>query len=199
MNETASSRTTIIAFAVIIIMILIGGVLLLTSRPAPVQITINPPEPTATDQPTPTPEPILVYVTGEVNEPEQTLTLPHNSRVQDAIDAAGGLTDAADLERVNLAGILRDGDQIHVPTIADESVAAEAEIPTPSGGGVIFINSATQEELQTLPGVGPAMAARIIEHREVNGNFTSFEDLDEVSGVGPAMIEDLQDLISFEQ
>jgi len=195
MNETASSRTTIIAFIIVAIMIVAGGALLLTSTPPPVQITINPPEPTATDSPTATPEPILVYITGEVSEPEQTLTLPHDSRVQDAIDAAGGLTEDADLERVNLAGLLRDGDQVHVPASGD---AAAAAIPTPSGGTLIFINSATQEELETLPGVGPAMAARIIEHREANGDFTSFEDLDAVSGVGPAMIENLQDLISFE-
>jgi len=196
MNESASARTTLIAFAVFIIMILVGGGLLLMSRPAPVQITINPPEPTATPEPTQTPAPILVYVTGEVAEPEQTISLPADSRVQDAIDAVGGLTDDANLEAIDLAGILRDGDQIHVPSIVETE--SEVAIPTPSGGEVIFINTATQEELETLPGVGPAMAGRIIEFRDANGAFSSLDDLDEVSGIGPAMLENLDGLISFE-
>lgn len=197
MNESASARTTIIAFAVVIIMILIGGGLLLASRPAPVQITINPPEPTATPEPTETPAPILVYVTGEVAEPEQTVSLPFGSRVQDAVDAAGGFTDDANLEAVNLAGILRDGDQVHVPSINEEAVA-ELDLPTPSGGGVIYINSATQAELETLPGVGPALAARIIDYRDANGPFADMEALDAVSGIGPSMLENLEGLISFE-
>jgi len=201
MSNDISPRTTLIIFVLIMAMLVVGGVLLLISRPDPVQITINPPLPTATPAPTDTPEPILVYVTGAVNEPEITVTLPYGSRVADALAAAGGVTDDADMERVNVAGIVHDGDQIHVPSLqaaADSDTDEAAGLPTPSGGAVVYINTATLEELETLPGVGPATAQRIIDYRTENGNFTSMEDLDNVSGIGPAMLESLQGLISFE-
>ena len=114
------------------------------SRPDPAIITINPPLPTATDAPTSTPSPIRVYVTGAVHHPEQTFDLPFGSRVADAIDAAGGFTDQANKTLVNLAGILRDGDQAHVPSMTD---VGTAQLPTPSGGAKILVNQATIAEL----------------------------------------------------
>jgi competence protein ComEA len=130
------------------------------------------------------------------------VTLPQGSRVVDAIDAAGGATEAGDLDRANLAGLLRDGDQIHVfpqPGMGtEEPTPDDSFLATPQGGEVVYINRASAEELQTLPGIGPALAARIIEYRETNGPFTSMEDLDAVSGIGPALLEDLEGLISFE-
>jgi len=208
MREQASSLSTIIVVIIVAVFIAGSGALLLSSRPDPVQITINPPVPTSTPLPTSTPEPILVYITGAVNQPETTIELPHDSRVMDAISAAGGFTDNANQTLVNIAGILRDGDQIHVPEIITveqpqtdntdtESVTAE-QLPTPSGGNVIYVNTATLEELQALPGVGPAMAQRIIDYRTENGPFTQLDDLDNVSGIGPATLENLQDLIAFD-
>lgn len=201
MQNEVSPRTTIIAFIIVIIMIVGGAALLLASRPQPVQITINPPLPTATPPPTHTPSPIQVYVTGAVAKPQTIVSLPAGSRVQDAIDAAGGVTDDADLERVNLADMVRDGDQVHVPSLANEmteSDAVDVPLPTPSGGEVVYINSATLEELMALPGVGEKTAQDIIAYREANGNFTSLEDLDEVPGIGPATLEELAAFISFE-
>lgn len=192
-----SSRMSIIAFIVVIIMIIVGIVLLYIGQPQKVEITINPPIPTATPEPTNTPAPILVYVTGEVNNPETTVTLPYGSRVSDAIDAAGGLTDNADLERVNLAGIVHDGDQIHVPVIGSGDIS-EALVPTPSGGATVYINSATVEELSTLPGIGPATAQAIIDYRTENGPFTSLDELDNVPGIGPSTLANIADLVSFE-
>lgn len=189
-----SPRGTIIAFIVVALAIIGGAALLLATRPEPVQITINPPIPTSTPEPTNTPGPILVYVTGAVQQPEQTLTLPAGSRVQDALDAAGGTTENADLTRVNLAQILRDGDQVHVPEIG---AAVVVETATPSGG-LLRINSATLDELTTLPGVGPALAQRIIAYREANGPFADLAALDEVSGVGPALLEQLEPLLLFD-
>jgi competence protein ComEA len=200
MSNTVSSRSTIIVFMIAIAVIIGGSAIVLLARPDPVQIVVNPPVPTATPAPTNTPAPIVVYVTGAVNQPEQTITLPYGSRVSDALEAVGGVTDEADMERVNLAGILRDGDQIHVPSLNDTIVADEtaSSLPTPSGGEVIYINSATLEELQTLPNIGPALAQRILDYREANGSFTSLEDLDSVSGIGASTLEALADLISFE-
>lgn len=196
MNTEPSARNTIIAFVMVVIVIIIGIVALLASRPEPVQITINPPQPTGTPEPTHTPSPITVYITGAVNEPQTTVSLPSGSRVQDAIDAAGGLSDAADLDRVNLAGIVRDGDQVHVPEIGDDTVVDV--VPTASGGGIVHINTATADELATLPGIGPATAQAILEYRDTNGPFESMEDLDLVPGIGPATLERLEGLIVFD-
>ena len=113
----SSSRTALVAFLVLAILIALCGALLLLSRPEPIHITINPPPPTATPAPTSTPLPIMIYVTGEVARRGTQHVLPHGSRVSDAVAAAGGFTDLANQELVNLAGILRDGDQVHVPSI----------------------------------------------------------------------------------
>lgn len=173
-----------------------GATMLYLSRPEPTAIRINPPLPTATDAPTATPGPILVYVTGAVMRAESTHELPYGSRVQDAIAAAGGFAASANKTLVNLAGILRDGDQIHVPTVDEHGLSAT--LPTPSGGDVLRINSADEEELQSLPGIGPALARRIVAYRDETGRIDSFADLDKVSGIGEASIARWQDLISFD-
>jgi competence protein ComEA len=196
MNQNeASPMVTIAAFAIFALTVIAGAVFIWLNQPVPVQITINPPAATATPAPTATAAPILVYVTGAVNNPQSTVSLPAGSRVQDAIEAAGGLRDDADLERVNLAGIVRDGDQIHVPSVGE---ATETVLPTEAGGGIVYINSATLEELMTLPGVGQATAQAILDYREANGRFESLEDLDNVEGIGPATLEELEPLLSFE-
>ncbi|MBC6937035.1 MAG: helix-hairpin-helix domain-containing protein [Chloroflexi bacterium] len=188
-----SPRNTIIAFALAALAIIGGAVLLLAARPEPVRITINPPVPTTTPTPTATPGPITVYVTGAVFNPALLVSLPPGSRVLDAIEAAGGMTDTADPEGVNLAGFLRDGDQVHVPELGQT-----VTLPTPGGGGVVNINEATLEDLMTLPGIGPALAQRILDYRAANGPFANLEALDAVSGVGPALLEGLKDRVVFE-
>lgn len=189
----SSPRLTIAAFIIIALAIIGGAVLLLSTRPEPVKITINPPPPTPTPLATFTPAPITVYITGAVGEPESTISLPPGSRVQDAIDAVGGTTENANLEAVNLAGILRDGDQVHVPELNVETV-----LPTPSGGGIVYINTATVDEIDTLPDIGPALAQRIIDYRETNGPFANLEALDAVEGIGPALLEKIALLVVFD-
>jgi competence protein ComEA len=184
----------IFAFVLVALAIVGGAVLLLSVRPQPVRITINPPVPTPTPQPSATPAPIQVYVTGAVVQPNQIISLPVGSRVQDALNAVGGTTSAADLGRVNLAGILHDGDQVDVPS---QGVVGSVP-PTPSGGQIVHINTATLDELMTLPGVGQALAQRIIDYRTQNGPFANLEALDDVQGIGPAMLEKLKDLIAFD-
>lgn len=191
-----SSRSIIAAFVIVTLAIVGGAVLLLVSRPDPVQITINPPVPTATPEPTATPLPIEVYITGAVGNPQTTHLLPVGSRVQVAIDAAGGMLEDADLDRVNLSGILRDGDHVHVPRLGEAD--GDLALATPSSSGLVRINSATLEELDTLPGIGPALAERIIAYREANGPITDLDMLGGVSGIGPALLEGLEGMIEFD-
>ncbi len=192
MNEGTSSRGWILSLLVLAAAVLIGAVALWSSRPQPVAITILPPQPTATPPASPTPAPITVYVTGAVAQPESLVSLPVGSRVQDALDAAGGATANADLTAVNLASRLRDGDQVHVPEAGQGTGLA-----TPNRPATLDINSATAGELEALPEVGPSLAAAIVAWRDANGPFTSLEDLDAVDGVGPRMLETLAPLIRF--
>lgn len=197
-------RGILVVYLVLIVAIIGGAIAMVSATPSPVEIVVHPPEPTNTPAPSSTPPPITVYVTGAVALPQATLEVPYGSRVQDVIDAAGGLLENADLDRVNLAGIVRDGDQIHVFALEEATsdvvngAEADAALPTASGGGIVYINTATLEELNTLPGIGPALAQRILDYRAEHGNFASFDDLDAVSGIGPALIEGLQGLVSFE-
>lgn len=199
MTPPLSSKWTIAAYLLVIIFMAFGGTMLYLSRPQPTTITIHPPQPTATSAPSATPRPILVYVTGAVTRPEATYALPYGSRVQDAVAAAGSFAEAANRTLVNLAGILRDGDQIHVPSIAAENEESpNLVLPTPLGGELLRINSANESALQSLPGVGPALAQRIIAYRDEFGPIEDFADLDKIAGIGEATIAKWQDLVAFD-
>lgn len=188
----ASPRLSILAFVLLIATVIAGGALLVLSRPQPVHIVIQPPAPTATITP---PGDIEVYVTGAVNQPNVLIRLPYNSRVNDALMAAGGAAANADLNAVNLAAILRDGDQVHVYSIADNRPPASV---TTQGGGRVRINSASADDLMLLPGIGEVLAGRIIERRAQVGRFNGMADLDSIEGIGAALIARLEGLISFE-
>jgi len=144
---------------------------------------------------TPTPGALTVYVVGEVARPQSMVSLPAGSRVEDAIQAAGGVTDNADLSQINLSQRLNDGDYVYVPPRAG---TAELLTPTPNRPPIVHINEATLEELQTLPGIGPSLAQAILDYRTEHGPFTRLEDLDAVPGLGPAKIEALRGLIAFD-
>jgi competence protein ComEA len=161
-----------------------GSALEITAAPLP---TITPTLPTTT------PGPMQVTVDGAVNEPGIYL-LPPGSLVNDAVRAAGGPTGGADLERINLARLLSDGDHVHVPRIGDVLPTA-----TPYGlsrDGRIDINLAGSVLLETLPGIGPAIAQRIIEYREMNGPFEAIEEIQDVPGIGEGKFQEIEDLIT---
>lgn len=133
---------------------------------------------------------LFVHIVGEVNNPGM-YQLPLGSRLVDAVFAAGGLTELADNASVNLAREITDGEQIIVFQIGDQqSSSGEA-------GSLISINRATAEQLQELPGIGPALSSRIVAWREANGGFKSKEDLLNVSGIGDSIFAGFVDLITL--
>jgi competence protein ComEA len=178
--------------------IVIGAGVILTTRPAPTVITVLPPPPTRTLAPSPTPGPVRVYVTGAVANPGTTWTLPPLSRVENAIEAAGGFALDADIQSINMAALLRDGDQINVGAVRSNRTNPDSANAVPTASGPIHINTATVTELERLPGVGAVTAQRIIDYRTKNGPFKSLSDLDKIPGIGQARLDSWKDLIIFD-
>jgi competence protein ComEA len=147
---------------------------------------------------------VVVDVDGRVRRPG-VVELPEGSRVVDAIEASGGVARGADTGPLNLAKPLVDGEQVIVPSRGDSASAVPGAVipgsnsPAPTGAapgtGQVSINSASEAELDTLPGIGPVLAAAIVEWRTQNGGFTSVEQLQEVSGIGPATYAELAPLV----
>ena len=145
---------------------------------------------------------VVVHVDGQVAAPGVYELVEGEARVNDAILAAGGLTQDADISSLNLASKVADGQKIYVPAVGEQQAAAEASgVVTASGGvassgdGLININLATVDELQVLSGVGEATAKAIVEDRQNNGQFTCVEDLMRVSGIGEKKFEKIRDRI----
>ena len=158
----------------------------------PLVITL---QPRPTDKPvTPTPATINVYVSGAVNKPD-VYTLPLNAIVKDAIAAAGGATAEADLERINLAAHLSDQMQVDVPHKGDAAPPSNGS-PSAAATAMININTASVEELDKLPGIGPSIAKAIIDYRTTSGPFKKIEDINEVKGIGDALYAKIKDQIT---
>lgn len=155
---------------------------------------------------------VVVHVAGAVQK-AGIVQLPRNSRVHQAIAAAGGATPAADLNRLNLASVLEDGQKIYVPGRGEAAGPEGAEAMPPDGagagsapsgasggggssGGKVNLNTAGAEELAELPKVGPVLAQRIVGWRKEHGLFKTVEELDAVDGVGPKMLETLLPLVT---
>lgn len=134
---------------------------------------------------------ITVYVSGRVLAPG-VYQLDQTARVIEVIEMAGGAKEDAHLDALNLARVLTDGEQVHVPTVGDPAVPTELPASAQAGPACIDPNTADVSQLQELSGIGPALADRIVTHRETTGSFNSNEDLRNVSGIGPKIYERIQ-------
>ena len=163
-------------------------------------------------------EKIYVYITGEVNNPG-IVVLPIGSRIVDAIDCAGGITQKADIMKVNLVYMLQDGMKVNIPSSIelknnpnfeyitmssgdeknDSNIKKATTVDTKSEAAFkvsnVNINTATQTELETLPGIGPSLALKIINYRKENGKFKSIEELKSVNGIGENKYEEIKKYI----
>jgi len=177
---------------ILLLLILLGGALFYLRWPRTPPIEIIEPTPSSVS----TSGEVGVYVVGAVMNPG-VYFLPQGSRVADALEAAGGPTEEADLERVNLAKRVYDEEQVYVPRLGGEN----PPLPPPSGssssqaGGKININTATAAELESLPGIGPVLAQRVVDYREANGPFATIEDIKNVSGIGEGIFAEIKELI----
>ena len=206
-------------FGALLVGLASGLVVLLMRTPQPPPIVLHPPPtpaPTATALPTATPAPIVVYVSGAVDRPG-LYSLPPDARVGDALAQAGGFGEDAVADSLNLAERLWDGARVHVTartvmespgvaTVGDVDDAAPpagvsgALLPTPTSqtalnrGGRVNLNSATQSELEDLPGIGPTRARAIIENRP----YTRVDELTRVPGIADGILAQLRDLVTVE-
>lgn len=150
---------------------------------------------------------IKIHIIGEVTE-EGIIELEEGERISDAIEKAGGVTQNADLSKVNLAYILQDGQKLYIPSMNDdnnvqyistengEGIIAENNINDKSGiNKKVNINKASQSDLENIPGVGPSLAQKIISFRDENGKFKNVEDLKNVSGIGDKKLESIKDYV----
>jgi competence protein ComEA len=147
--------------------------------------------------PLPTEPLLFVHVSGAVESPG-LYTFTNGSRVADAVEAAGGFLSHANTTLVNLASPLNDGQRVFVPSTLEANPNNPLQDQfTPNQNNILLnINTASQTELEALPGIGPSLAARIIAYREENGPFVYIEEVQNVVGIGPAKFEAIKDLIS---
>jgi competence protein ComEA len=150
-----------------------------------------PPLRVATHARAPTAAQLVVDVAGAVRRPG-LYHLAGGTRIADALAAAGGATARADVTLVNLAAPLADGEQVLVPVHGEAAAAGDA---TPSSTAPLDLNTASAEQLDTLPGVGPATAQKIIDYRQAHGPFRSVEELEAIPGIGPSKLAQLKGLV----
>ncbi|MBX3002262.1 MAG: ComEA family DNA-binding protein [Caldilineaceae bacterium] len=205
-NRSSFFLIQIFALGVVAGLLISGLLMLLMRRTNPPPIVLQPPPtpaPTATPLPTATPAPIVVFVSGAVAMPG-LYALPSDARLGDALRAAGGMLADA-VTSINQAERLWDGAQVHVPAVTEAPAslqpsagvsgappAVSSASPSTASGGKININTASADQLTSLPGIGPARAAAIVAGRP----YATVDDLERVSGIGPKTIEQLRDLIT---
>ena len=197
MLEKLPARRIVIALVSLAAVGLVGGYgVAMRARPKAAKIALSSPGPANKSG-----RQVYVHVGGAVHRPG-LYELPDGSRVFDAVQAAGGATDDADLDSLNLAAKVKDGDKVLVPVRVEPGAdpplggAAPGSSAAVAPGGLINLNSATPEQLDSLPGVGPSTAQKIIAYRNEHGGFRTIDELMEVPGIGPAKFEELKDLVT---
>ena len=191
---TFDRRRTAVAGAVVLLVLVLASKLLHPAAPAvppPVRVAGA-----AVASARPPASPLFVNIVGAVRRPG-LYRLKEGARVADAVTRAGGPTAKAQIESVNLAARLADGEQIVVPR---RGLVASGGIASAPGGtvatGPVHLNSATLEQLDALPGVGPVTAQKILDYRQKHGSFGSVDELDAIAGIGPARLGTLRDLVA---
>ena len=195
-------RQALFGAVALLLALALGGRWIMRPEASGQALAVEPVVPAATSTATiaEPPAEVVVDVVGAVVAPG-LYRLDDGSRIADAVAVAGGATRKANLSAVNLAAPLVDGTQIVVPRKGEQVPAPSAAGGTDGAGstdapsGPIHLNTASLEELETIPGVGPVTAQRIIDFREQNGPFRSVDELDAVSGIGPKRMEQMRDLV----
>jgi competence protein ComEA len=185
---TVSRRQALLALSCALLVVL-GAARLFSAPGSPPSPHINAPLRTASTLSRPAARALVVDVEGAVRRPG-VYRLDSGARIVDAIARAGGATRRADKSVVNLAAPLSDGEQVLVPRAG--AAAAVATAGGSTAAGPVDLNTATLEQLDALPGVGPVTAQKIVDYRREHGPFTSIDQLDAISGIGPARIDNLR-------
>ena len=184
-----SRRHALVAAALLLVVLLLAGRLLLhagTTRPAAPPLPLPTAAPAASSL-------VVVDVVGAVRRPG-LLRLRKGARIADAVARAGGATRRADLALVNLAAPLADGEQVVVPARGGTSPPGGSSASVPAGP--VHLSTATAEQLDGLPGIGPVTAQKILDYRAQHGGFSSVDELDAIPGIGPARIDELRGLVA---
>lgn len=190
LDLTASGRALAGLAAVCVVLLLVTTWALMRPRQAPASAPVAPLPVMAL--PSPTPSGIVVDVGGRVRRPG-LVTVPMGSRVADAVRAAGGALRPRDLALLNLAAKISDGELLLVGVTGAVATGADA---ASGSAGPLDLNTATADQLDTLPGIGPVLAQRIIDWRTTHNGFTSVRDLDQVSGIGDSIYAELEPLVT---
>jgi competence protein ComEA len=195
MHDLQVTRTrAVVGAALLVAALFVAGRFFVGSGTA----TVDRPPPQAGEIEAAAPPRLVVHVVGAVRRPG-LYRLVHGARIADAVRRAGGATRRADLSLVNLAAQVSDGSQVVVPRreVVESGAASEAgESSVGGAGGQVHLNTATLEDLDALPGVGPVTAQKILDFREQHGAFSSVDDLDAIPGIGPARLEQLRELVA---
>jgi competence protein ComEA len=188
--DISRRRALAYVLALLTVLSLAGRVAFRDESPAPATAPLN-----LRAEPPPARK-VVVHVVGQVYKPG-LYSLPEGSRVDDAIKRAGGPKPKAALALVNLAAPVADGQQVVVPSNREAAQALAGGSMAGGAGGPVHLNSATLDQLDELPGIGPVTAQKILDYRSEHGAFGSVEELDAVPGIGPATLDELRDLVDL--
>ena len=188
--DISRRRALAYVLALLTVLSLAGRVAFRDESPAPAAAPLN-----LRAEPPPARK-VVVHVVGQVYKPG-LYSLPEGSRVDDAIKRAGGPKPKAALALVNLAAPVADGQQVVVPSNREAAQALAGGSMAGGVGGPVHLNSATLDQLDELPGIGPVTAQKILDYRSEHGAFGSVEELDAVPGIGPATLDELRDLVDL--